>query len=423
MDPIRPAEPGDISGDSFGDSGGDTAEPERLDSGPPVAVPAAVRRGVLAAVIGGTALILGVALFGESLGRGTSTPGAVESPSPSASATPVNFPSPRQPTPTPTRPPVFSSSGFLADLDVVVFARSNRAVFRIDTAARQVTRTPTEGLDSTGEVSLLALDDRVLIRPWDDVNGFEVVDGRPARRLTGQLAGSGQYLPGPPGRLWTISSMITGGTMTARLTDATGRRTFAEVEVASSGALHPDGAGGLFYEQIGGTYQAEPSGLRRVTPGKVLATSRNLFLATECDERFACGTFVYDRRTGSRRRTGPADPERGSFGTSPDTRYQEMGPPGTLSPDGRYAALRFWEPTSGPSLVVIDVRSGARLASFSLEDDESFSDPSAIWLPDGRLLWLRESRLAVFDPRTKQTERSTMRMPPLIQIALRPPAG
>lgn len=411
MEPIRRADPGDIGGDN-GNIDGDSdvlGEPERLESAPPVAVPPAVRRVVIGAAVGVAALIMAVVLLGESIGRSAPAPGAVESPTPTPSSTPVSFPSPQQPTPTPARPAVFGSSGFLADLDLVVYVRSNRALFRIDTKARQVTRTPM-GLDSDEPVSLMALNDRVLVRPWDERGGFVVVDGRPPRRLTGPLAGGGAYYPGPAGRVWTISSTVTDGKVTANLTDASGKRVFASIELATSGTIYGDGAGGLFYEEIGGTYQATSSGLRRVTGGRILATSRHVFLATECDDEFACGTYAYDRRTETRRRVGPAQAERSI--------------PGVLSPNGRYVALQLWESTSGPSLGVIEASSGKQIGLFPMgEDSDGFHDASGVWLPDGRLLWLRESRLAVFDPRSKQLARSRLRLPPLIQLAVRQPAG
>ncbi len=146
-----------------------------------------------------------------------------------------------------------------------------------------------------------------------------------------------------------------------------------------------------------------------MTSGKILATSRTAFLATECDRRFACGTYAYDRRTGTRRRVGPAVAEQ-SF-------------PGALSPDGRHVVLQRWESTAAPTLAVIEVANGKEVASFPLREDGSYSDPSAVWLSDGRLIFLREARLAVFDPRTRQTARTSLRLPGLIQLAVRQPAG
>ncbi len=246
MEPIRPGQSGDLDGDIDGAASGHLADPERLESAPPVAVPRILRRVVIGVAVGGAAVILAVALLGESIGRSAPAPAAVESPSPTTSSTPVRFPSPRQPTPTPPRPAVFGSSGFLADVDVVVYARSGQALFRIDTAARRVTRTAIDDLDENGSVTLLALSDRVLILPADEVGGYVVVDGESPRRLRGQLAGDGQSYPGPAGRVWTISSTITNGKVQATLTDKTGRTVYAEFEASSSAAFYSDGAGGLF---------------------------------------------------------------------------------------------------------------------------------------------------------------------------------
>lgn len=392
VEPLLPAEPGDFE------------EPEVLESSPTSAAPSSLRTAVIAIVVAGVVGLVAVLGFGGAAGRSAPEPSPTFVPTPSA----ISWPSPRAPSPTPTRPPVFSSSGFLADLDIVVFARSNRAVYRIDTRAGQVTRTRVSELSPSGPVIFLPTSDRVIIRPLDEGAGFALIDGQPARPLTGLLISGGEFFPGVADRVWSITA-LSPSRYVANLTDPAGSRIYARVNVTGTGTFGADGAGGLFYTDVGGTYQATPSGLRRVTSGRVVATSRNRFLAVECDERYACRTLLYDRRTDTRRRVGGL--------------RLEPGPPGVLSPDGRHLALRNWGESSGPSLSVVEVGTGRQIASFSMEDADISIDPSAIWLPDGRLLWLRNSRLAVFDPRTRQTSASSLRLAPLVQLAVRPPAG
>ncbi len=405
MEPLRPAEPGD-----FGDPERPDGDPERLEAGPSRPTASRARTIVLAtAVIATGILVAGTALSGVT-GSGGPQPVSVQSPTPTASRTPINWPAPRRPTPTP-QPPEFGSSGFLADLDVVVYARSRRAVYRIDTAAEKVTRTPMEQLGSTGPVAFLPLPDRVLVRPLDEVAGFQVVDGEPATQLGGLLAHGGMYLPGPKDRIWVIDTPENGRSR-ARLTDRSGRRVYATIRSPGFGSFSADGAGGLFYTDIGGVYRASASGLRRVTSGSILATGPKQFLTLECDETFACGIFGYQHGAGASeppRRVGPAELTQGASGE--------------LSPDGRYAAVVVWIDDDGPVLVVHDVRAGRRINAWLITDDDGFGAPPLAWLPDGRLLSLRNGRLSVFDPRTNESASTTLRLPPLLQVALRPPAG
>ena len=67
---------------------------------------------------------------------------------------------------------------------------------RIQPAAGQLTRTTVPDLLSGGPVYLLAGSDRVVIRPLDNVAGYLVVDGKPARQLS-PLLNQGPILAGP----------------------------------------------------------------------------------------------------------------------------------------------------------------------------------------------------------------------------------
>ena len=397
MEPIGPGRPGD-----FG-------EPERLDTAIDSAPPSRVRAIVLAAVVAGAGILVAITAVSATLGQSAPAPGLVESPSPSpAASTSVDWPTPQQPSPRPARPPVFASSGFLAELHVDVFVRSSRALFRIETKAKRVTRTPLDGATSSGVDRLLVLPDRVLVLPIDETEGTQVVDGQPATKLDRVLTQGGQYLPGPSNRIWAVE-ITEEGRSVARLTDASGRRVYETVRGPGYGYFSDDGSGGLLYNDIGGVYRAGPTGLRRVTSGTLFATGAEKYLVIECTERFVCSTYALrpgrDERD-SRRRIGPARPAQSV--------------PGTLSPDGRYAAHLIWGDGEGPAVVVSDVTTGRRVASWP---QDARGESPLVWLPDGRLMFLRDSRLAVLDPRTGQTVRTTLRLPPLTAIAVRSPGG
>lgn len=411
MEPPAPMLPGELEGEPD--------EPERLESGPVLSGRPGVRRVVLVAVAVLAALLIGVMALGEIGGSNAQESAADLSPTPTATASQIDWPTPRPATPTPPRPTVFSSDGFLADLDIDLFVRSNRAVFRIDTRARRVTRTALQ-LETSGPVSFLAVRDRVLIRPLDPGPGYAVVDGQPIRPLAGYVAVDGEQLPGTQGRVWVIRR--EGVTSVARLTDTSGRRLYSTVRVPSDGQFIADGSGGLFVTGIGGTYRATNTGLRRVSGGTILATGRSRFLTVECDERFACGSYLYDGRSSTGKRMSAARLPPNSEGLSPDTRYAATpNHDGLLSPDGRYAATLDWRRTDGPHLGVTEVASGRLLTEWQLGDSDG--KLPAAWLPDGRLLGLANTRLFVFDPRTRSTIRPSIRLPPLRQIAVRLPAG
>jgi hypothetical protein len=404
VEPLRPGEPNDFDDNFRSGIDDDAAEPERLDTTLPAVPRSTVRRLVLGAIAVGSAALVGATVLGGPSGESASDPGPTPTPTPSA----VSWPSPREASPTPRWPSVFSTGGFLADLDLVVFARTSRSVYRIDTRAKRVTRTRIPGLESSDQLAFLATPDRVILRPHREAGGFDVVDGKPPRALTGILSGGGTYLPGPSGYVWTITDK-TAATRVASLTDSAGSRVHSTVTAPVGGEFSTDGTGGLLYSSIGGAYQAKPSGLRRVTTGRVVATSRDRFLTVECDERYTCRTYLLDRRTDVRRRVASLRPD--------------LGPQGLLSPDGRYAALADWGAGSRPQYVVVEVNTARRIAAFSLGSPDVFGDPSAAWLPDGRLLFLRETQVAVFDPRTRRTTTPTVRLPPLVQLALRTPSS
>lgn len=238
-----------------------------------------------------------------------------------------------------------------------------------------------------------------------DQPGFVVIDGQPARPLTGALAADGSTAqPGPRGRIW-IMTFPENGRATATLTDFTGRRVSSTLRIRGSGWFSSDGAGGLLFSGVGGTYRATPGGLRRLTSGGVIATGPRHYLTIECDARHVCGSYLYGRESSEKRRVASV--------------YTNDVGNGHLSRDGRYAAWVRWG-DSGSTLRVTDLRTNRTLGSFPLGGESPTEEGLMVWLPDGRLLGVSEGRLFVFDPRRSRTVRPNLRLPPLIQVALRP---
>lgn len=97
----------------------------------------------------------------------------------------------------------------------------------------QITRTALPPPEGGGPVSLVAEPGKVIIRPLDNVPGYLVPDGQPARQLTGALAHGALLLPGPAaGEVWDI-----GWTQSISLLNAQGRPT--RVRLAARSARFP----------------------------------------------------------------------------------------------------------------------------------------------------------------------------------------
>ena len=150
-----------------------------------------------------------------------------------------------------------------------LFGRGDGVLVRIQPAAGQITRTTIPGLLSGGPVFMLAGSDRVVIRPLDNVPGYLVADGKPARQLA-PLLNQGPILPGPaPNQMWVQPTDDHEPVMA--LTTLAGVRlaTFIRIPLDSSAYdATPDGAGYLLFSGIGGVYDARPEGLRRISTGR-----------------------------------------------------------------------------------------------------------------------------------------------------------
>jgi hypothetical protein len=358
-------------------------------------------RLIIGALAVAAALIIAPSIPSLQQNRTAGDQGAAPEPTPSQNEWPA-----ARPASSSAPPPVVSSSrGFLAKLDLVIFARSADGVIRIDTRAGRITRIPDVTVKSSGFVSFVAAPDRLIIRPSDAVDGFVVIDGQQARPLNGLLADSGQVLPAPRGRIW-ILAFDHGRGSTVRLTDPTGSRIHSIVSIFGSGQFATDRAGDLLYTDFTGSYQVTTSGLERVARGYVSAIGPRHYLYLDCDARYRCSTYLLDRRTMRQRRIESADPRQLASGI--------------LSADGRYVAMRTWGVEGRRyTLTVQDLDQKSVLVRFSDEIGPDSPDHSMVWLPDGRLLLIHNGRLVLFDPQTGTTVRPELDLPPLLQLAVR----
>jgi hypothetical protein len=371
--------------------------PSRPD--PPRRPPRRLVVGVV--LVAATAAVLGPAL----VARYDSDREPESAPTPSALRLPTRAPTTSSPTP-PTGPVVVRRSGPLVqglEVDWELFARTDDTVYRIDVRTGRVTATRHESLGTSGPVTFVADGHGVVLRPMDEGTGVAVPDGRPARPLQGLLASGGYTLPGPPGTVWVDSRPSTmGGTTAMRLVRFDGTATRESVAV-DSGYFSSDGAGGLLISDVGGVWEARPDGLRRVTPGGVMATGRRHYLVVDCDERHSCHSSLYDRKNRTQRRL--AIPYPGGW-------YD-----GALSPDGRYVAFtRFEGDDQRATLEVFDLRTSRTLVR-TTGPDPGVSQTDRLWSPDGR--WLAgvvDGRLALIDLRTGRRTTPSLPLSSLVQL-------
>ncbi len=118
---------------------------------------------------------------------------------------------PPVPTPAPSPPPPVKVTdvghpllGVTADWQL--FGLSADSVVAIRLNAGQITRTFLPQQEGSGPVSFIVGPRQAIVRPLDNVPGYLVPDGRPARQLTGMLASGSLLLPGPdPAQEWVVS--------------------------------------------------------------------------------------------------------------------------------------------------------------------------------------------------------------------------
>jgi hypothetical protein len=288
-----------------------------------------------------------------------------------------------------------------------LFGLGPRALVRVQLAAGRVTSTGVPTIESSGPVALVAAADRVFIRPLDDVQSYEVVDGSPAAPLRTPLRQASVILPGPDLRhIWRQIGSSNPPTLGLATLDGTlvGGRFSTPTNAQSP--LGPDGAGYFYFIGVGGVYDVRAGTLDRVTNGSVLAIGPSRWVAVECDDAYRCSTVTIDIGTGVRRVIGGP--------RSPNVPF------GSVSPDGSFAATYQVGASGGITLQLLDLRSGgARFVDLPINQD--LNDGTAVWAPDSSRLFVIDAsnNIQVVDPATARVSPLGLRLPPVTQLAIR----
>jgi hypothetical protein len=345
---------------------------------------------------------LAVLLLAVGLVQAGGTGGAERRPDPAARTAPRPLP----PSPTPPGPAVavvtlgHSLLGVTAGWEL--FAWGPQEVFRVELARGRITRTAMPALLSTAPVSLVVAADRVLVRSLDDVPGYVVPDGRPARPMPAGFADGGEVFAGPrPGTVW-----VDSGTAVVLRAVADGHVLASVPRPEPTAEVASDGAGGLVFRTTGGVYAGTPAGPRRITTGALLAAGPTRWLVLECDDAHRCRSYAVDRATGARRGVPAALPAD--------------GPLGVVAPDGRTAALVRVRPDGTPVGYLLDLASGT---SRSLGVDVDQPGPATlVWSPDSsRLLTIAtDGMVTAVDPATGEAVEVGVTLQTPATLAVRP---
>ncbi len=244
----------------------------------------------------------------------------------------------------------------------------------------------------------------VILRPSDEPGGWFVADGGKPRRLAGVLATSNTILPGPNGQVWSIDyGRGVSQEMTLTLAHGDGTPSRPPLVLRVPGEVAGNGDGGLVFSDATGVYEVVASGLRRVSRGWLIAAGPRHYLVGDCDHGHTCRSYRIERRSGARKAL--------------KARYDTAG--GLISPDGKYAALDTWPQEDGPAEMVVEVLTGKVLLRHNHTYDGSSLANRFSWLPDGRLLGIRDGRPFLFTPRTRVSSTPDTGMTGLTQVAVR----
>jgi hypothetical protein len=297
-----------------------------------------------------------------------------------------------------------------------LFGRGDGVVVRIQVARGRITQTAVPALRSGGPVSFVVGNYGAIVRPLDRVPGYLVPDDHPARELSAPLAREGPVFPGPdPNHVWAAQSE-GGGPETVGLVAPGESHPEALLPIPEGGSIlagAPDGAGYLVLPGVGGSYDSRPDGLHRITTGTVLAVGPTKWLVRECGGRGGCTSVVIDRSHGARHTLGRIPLDADHVGVAP----------GTISPDGKTAALvEGNSPTSAVHLR--DLVTGADHGLPVLIDQPNPDlTGSVVWSPDSRWLFIAaaDGQLTAVDARTRHVRDLGVSLPNLSQIAIRRP--
>jgi hypothetical protein len=293
-----------------------------------------------------------------------------------------------------------------------LFGYGPARLVRVQLARGRITRTVVPALGSTGPVSLVVGPNQAVVRPLDNVAGYLVPDGQPARILSGALSHGGTLIPGPrPGTAWVQAGYQVASLSLVRLD---GSRTGVSLRLPPGGPSLPvpDGQGFALVSgaSSGDLYDERPGGFRRIA-GSLAAVGPTRWLTVDCRSQHRCSYVVLDPAAGARRMLpGPAE--------------QPAGPLGVIAPDGSAAAV-LRSVAGQLTLRLINLASGADQRVPVPIYQESSGPQALAWSPDSRWLFIITARgqLAAVSARTERVEGLGVTLPPVSEIAVRTKTG
>lgn len=295
-------------------------------------------------------------------------------------------------------------------------ALGQRTLVSVQFATGRITHTALPPLQSDGPVSLIVESHRVIVRPLDNVPGYLVPDGQPARSLGGILAHGALLLPGPRSdEVWDlraaqpISLVGPKGTLLPARLAAMSRRFPPQSAMA-------DGRGGVLeFDDTGRQYDTGP-GLLRPVGALLLAVGPRTWLAVACDQDgSSCQNVVIAASTGAARALpGPAVSL---------VNWQWPGQPGAVAPNGSTAALFAEDRNGTAALELVSLATGA-VRPVAVSVPPSSSSQTMAWSPDSRWLFVLTAggRVAAVSPATGRVQELGLGLTGLSQVAIRPAA-
>jgi hypothetical protein len=327
----------------------------------------------------------------------------------------------RPPAPPATTVTYFGHPILGVQADWMLFGLDGNGVVTVRFDIGRIVRTIVPPLATNGPVFFVAAQGEAIIRPLDNVPGYVVPDGQPARQLTGVLAHGGTLLPGPtPTEQWfgrkSLQLLGPGGTVLNARLPATAR-------IWSGFWVVADGAGGVVLvdmpKQVGAAplvagveeYDAGPGMLRPVS-AQLVAVGPKTWLGVNC-QRGPCRNVVIAAATGaSKTLAGP-----------PVSSTPSSSQLGAVAPDGGTAAVIV--PGSGErsTLELVSLVTG-RFTRTAVAVGGSWPTQLA-WSPDSRWLFVITSlgTLEAVDSRTGRAQAVGLGLSGLTQIVIRPAGG
>jgi hypothetical protein len=291
--------------------------------------------------------------------------------------------------------------------DWELYGLGSDVLVRIQPALGRITITRFPEIGSGAPRSLVVGQDWALIRPLDNVPGYLVRSGRPARILTGVLGRGGYVLPGPaPGQIWTGDGTAYAGPMhvrwlSGRPTSQTGPRPRITIPVASGDGYYLlDGPSGI--DEVG------PNGLTKLAVSSLLAVGPGRVLGVACHGRRRCEVTVINTASGRRHTLAGLNPSA-------------IQPDGAVAPDGDVAAVVQMR-GGAAVLELVNLRSGVERTLLAPVGRDGIGAQGLAWSPDSRWLFaaLSNGSLVVINTVSGRPALLGVRLPLVYELAVWP---